>query len=111
MHGADWPEIYPNCADQYQSPINLIDLETKYGKSYDIQPFEDDRNVPTYWDLEFPKVNFDLSKYTVDVYIDHNHGYAGFESHIGEKLWGAADKWDAMEFIIHSPSEHTVNGV
>ena len=55
-------------------------------------------------------VNFDLSKYTVDVYIDHNHGYAGFESHVAENLWGAAAKWDAMEFIIHSPSEHTVNG-
>lgn len=84
LHGSDWVENYPNCADQFQSPINLIDPETKYGKTYDIYPFEDDRHEPTYWDLEYPKVNFDLSKYTVDVYIDHNHGYAGFESHIGE---------------------------
>jgi carbonic anhydrase len=54
---------------------------------------------------------FDLSKYTVDVYIDHNHGYAGFESDLGQSLFGAeAAKWDAFEFIIHSPSEHTVDG-
>jgi carbonic anhydrase len=29
---------------------------------------------------------------------------------MAETLWGAAPKWDAMEFLIHSPSEHTKNG-
>lgn len=77
---------------------------------YDIQDFQTDDSKTTYWDLEFPVVNFDLSKYTVDVYIDHNHGYAGFESDIGNLLWKADKKWDGMEFILHSPSEHTING-
>jgi carbonic anhydrase len=109
-HGSDWPDLYPNCADQFQSPINLIDAVTEYGKMYDIQDFATDESDSTYWDLEFPTVNFDLSKYTVDVYIDHNHGYAGFESNIGNLLWKADKKWDGMEFILHSPSEHTING-
>lgn len=36
LHGSDWVDMYPNCADQFQSPINLIDPETKYGYTYDM---------------------------------------------------------------------------
>lgn len=111
LHGADWPDLYPNCAKSHQSPINLLDYETEYGQSYNIYKFEDDNVVPTYWDLEYAKVLFDLSKYTIDVYIDHNHGYAGFESDMGSELFDSVSKWDAYEFVIHSPSDHTINGV
>lgn len=110
MHGADWPDAYPNCASSHQSPINLLDAETEYGQTYNIYDFADDYLIPTYWDLEFPMVNFDLSKYTVDVYIDHSHGYAGFESQLGKTLFNSDEKWDGFEFIIHSPSDHTING-
>jgi len=45
----------------------------------------------------------------VEVYIDHNNGYAGFESFIGNTLFQAPTKWDAVEFIFHHGSEHTID--
>jgi hypothetical protein len=56
----------------------LISPVTKYGQSYDTYDFSEDNNLPEYWDLEATDVIFSKEKYSVDVYIDHSHGYAGF---------------------------------
>mmetsp|Transcript_2091 Transcript_2091/g.3145 ORF Transcript_2091/g.3145 Transcript_2091/m.3145 type:complete len:226 (+) Transcript_2091:904-1581(+) len=83
---------------------------TKYGQSYEIYAYKEDNLRQEYWDLEDASVEFHKSIYSVEVYIDHSHGYAGFESFIGEKLMGAQNKWDAVEFIFHHGSEHTIDG-
>jgi hypothetical protein len=112
QHGDDWPDKYPNCALSHQSPINLIDPITEYGQTYNIMDYADDGYEGTYWSLENSLVMFDLSKYSIDVYIDHSNGYAGFETKFGHSYFKSDfEKWDAYEFIIHSPSDHTVNGV
>lgn len=75
--------------------------------------FAEDNLEPEYWDLEQPTVSFANAKYGIDVYIDHSHGYAGFESLLGEKLFPnpqAPKRWSGYEFKIKKGSEHTVNG-
>jgi len=88
----------------------LIQPITHYGQSYVIYNYDDDNLRPEYWDLENAEVAFHKSIYSVEVYIDHNHGYAGFESALGASVMGAAPKWDAVEFIFHHGSEHTIEG-
>lgn len=68
-HGADWVNIYPDCALPQQSPINLIDPVTEYGKSYEIHPSEDDSTVKKYNDLEQTSVIFDPLKYTIGLLL------------------------------------------
>ena len=31
QHGADWPDLFPACGNEQQSPINLLSPITKYG--------------------------------------------------------------------------------
>jgi len=31
QNGADWDTVYPSCATDHMSPINLIDPRSKYG--------------------------------------------------------------------------------
>ena len=79
-HGSDWRLKYPSCALSHQSPINLLKPMTKYGQLYDIFPSTVDKLNRVYYDLENTMVYLDKSKYSLNVYIDHNNGYAGFES-------------------------------
>jgi len=65
----------------------------------------------SYYDLENTLIFLDNTKYSLNVKIDHNNGYAGFESRLGPKVFeGAPQKWDAYEFTFHSGSEHTFSG-
>ena len=66
--------------------------------------------MPEYWDLENIDVNFVEDKYSVDIFIDHSHGYAGFQSMIGKDVFGGPDKWDGYEIVMHAGSEHTIDG-
>mmetsp|Transcript_26248 Transcript_26248/g.40063 ORF Transcript_26248/g.40063 Transcript_26248/m.40063 type:complete len:206 (+) Transcript_26248:847-1464(+) len=110
LKGSDWPDRYPDCAMEQQSPINLLTPKTKYGQSYEIFDFEDDLLVQEYWDLEDILIEFHKEMYSVEVYIDHSNGYSGFSSTLGKTLFGAQTQWDSFEFIFHRASEHTVNG-
>ena len=49
-------------------------------------------------------------RYSVDVIYDQVYGYGGFESKIGNTLFGAPTKWDAFEMIIRAGSEHQYEG-
>lgn len=88
----------------------MISPVTKYGQSYDTYDFSEDNNLPEYWDLEATDVIFSKEKYSVDVYIDHSHGYAGFQSMLGKNVFGGPNKWDGYEIVMHSGSEHTIDG-
>lgn len=88
----------------------MISPVTKYGQSYDTYDFSEDNNLPEYWDLEATDVIFSKEKYSVDVYIDHSHGYAGFQSMLGKNVFGGPNKWDGYEIVVHSGSEHTIDG-
>jgi hypothetical protein len=66
-HGADWPAGYPDCGLPQQSPINLIDPVTEFGKAYEIHPSEDDATKSNYKDLEETNVYFDPLRYTIGI--------------------------------------------
>ena len=111
LDGADWAQLYPTCGMSHQSPINLLKPMSKYGQAYDIWPFDDDKLYRSYFDLEDTFVYLDYNKYAIKVLIDHNNGYAGFESMIGKKIFpGAPSKWDAYQFTFHTGAEHTIDG-
>ena len=51
MLGADWPERYPECDTDQQSPIDLLSPITAYGQSYDIYDVAIDKVALQYWDM------------------------------------------------------------
>lgn len=60
--------------------------------------------------MEQTNVQYNSEEYTVEVFIDHSHGYAGFESQIGLSRFEGTQKWDAVDFRFHTGSEHTIDG-
>ena len=87
---------------------------SEYGQAYDIYDFEEDKHRKTYWDLgsaAYPVlVGWGAAQQAVSVVIDHSHGFAGFESAIGQEVLEGPAKWSGLEFQFHTGSEHTING-
>lgn len=114
QNGAEWPDLFPNCGQPQQSPINLMQPTSEYGNSYYLYNFEDDNSDKSYADLENPLIKFENDRYALEVQISHENGYAGFTSYIGEKLYTAPlapNKWDAAYFTVRKGAEHTIEGV
>lgn len=109
-NGADWPEKYPDCARPQQSPINLLTPFSEYGQAYDIYDAAVDNLVFSYFDLIKPQINLDRNSKQVNFFVDHQYGYQGFSSQISKDVFESMAKWDAYEFKIHAPSEHTIDG-
>lgn len=114
QNGAEWPEVFPNCGQPQQSPINLMKPTSEYGNSYYLYSFVDDNSEKSYADLENPLIKFENDRYALEVQISHENGYAGFTSYIGEKLYQAPlapKKWDAAYFTVRKGAEHTIEDV
>jgi len=47
-HGDDWLADYPSCGESFQSPINLLNPISEYGKSYMFYDYKDDKAKLTY---------------------------------------------------------------
>ena len=77
--GADWAEKYPDCGLPQQSPINLLDPVTEYGRAYEIHAAAADEHAPTYSDLGATPIDFDTQKYTIEVSFGEG-GSSGFAS-------------------------------
>jgi hypothetical protein len=111
QNGADWPDIFPDCGSDHQSPINFEDPTTKYGSSYDIFSIAADQLKKQYQDLLSRDVLSLQNKNGVHIDFDQLGGYQGFTSHIGSALFDAPTEWLANNIQFHSKSEHTVNHV
>ena len=111
LHGADWAEKYPDCGLPQQSPINLLDPVTEFGRAYEIHPFEEDEHRADYVDLGPTAIEFNPQYYTIEVPIALAAGQAGFESKMGSEIFGGPGSWEGSEFVMRAASEHTINDV
>lgn len=72
LNGADWPNKFPSCGTAQQSPINLIDVYSKYGQAYDIFLFDTDSLVASYAFYSQASLLNDASKNAVVLSISKN---------------------------------------
>ena len=74
MQGADWAEKYPDCGLPQQSPINLLDPVTEFGRAYEIHDPEDDQTFSEYSDLGPTTIDFRPQEYTVSTSLEDSEG-------------------------------------
>lgn len=119
-NGADWPSLTVAgnaCGGPNQSPIALF-TEGNAGFTYEIKDAKDDavtKNYANQRDVEVA-VLADTTKVTLNTNKDPTTTFAvgnnHYTSEYAKTVFGLnSAKWDALQFHMHSGSEHTIDGV
>ena len=113
--GTDWPIKYPGCGISSQSPINLLQPQSSYGKAYKFLKSKKDGFVANYYQLIGVAVDKQIKNNRIKITVkgeNKNEGEShlsnGFVSNIGKQAFGAPTSWKSTEVSFKHKSEHTV---
>lgn len=122
-NGRNWPDLeltnddgsakVNQCGEPNQSPIALY-FEGHGSFTYEIKDAKDDAVTKNYANQKTVPVAelADTTKVTLNTYKDGTGAVANhYTSNFAQSVFGVTkNKWDALQFHMHSPSEHTYNG-
>ena len=111
--GTDWPEKFPDCTMPQQSPINLLQPRSNYGKAYKFYKPKTDGFNGNYFQLIGATLDKQIKNNRIKITINNSQqqdDLNGFVSNAGRMAFRAPNKWIASEVSFKHKSEHTVEG-